>query len=63
MTPKDYQKRIDALGFTSGASWARFVGINRSSYLRHIKGDMAIPQIYWNVIEWLETGDLRNPND
>jgi hypothetical protein len=64
MNPDEYKKRIEALGFPSGASWARFVGIRRETHFRHIKGDIApIPDVYLKIVEWLETGDLRNPNE
>lgn len=61
MTPQDYKNRITALGF-SGAAWARFVGIDRVTHFRHTKGDRATPQVLINVLGWLESGKLKNPN-
>ena len=63
MTHKEYKKRIEALGFNL-SSWGRFVGLNRSTVLRQCSGEIeVIPEIYWRVIEWLEQGNLPNPNE
>ena len=62
MTPTQYKTRIDALGFPSGASWAKFVGIDRTTHFRHIQGSRRIPVTLWRIIEWLEAGKLKNPN-
>lgn len=62
MTPTEYKTRIKALGFTSGASWARFVGIDRTTHFRHLKGSRGIPATLIKIVEWMEAGELDNPN-
>lgn len=62
MTPKQYRTRIEALGFNA-SQWAKFVGIDRTTHFRHLKGDRRIPQTLINIVEWLESGDLVKPND
>ena len=67
MTPDQYKKRIEALGFNQ-SQWARFVGIDRTTHFRHLKGPdhpsgRSIPQTLKNIVEWLENGKLDNPND
>ena len=63
MTPDQYKARIEALGFPSGASWANFVDIDRTTHFRHLQGSRRIPKTLWRIVEWLEQGKLVNPND
>ena len=62
MTPSEYGSRITALGFTSGASWAKFVGVARTTHFRHLQGSRNIPKTLRNIVEWLENDELDNPN-
>jgi len=67
-TPKEYKRRIKALGFKSGAAWANWVGVTVKTHQRHIlpsyhKNAARIPQTLWNILDWLESGKLENPND
>ena len=62
MTHEQYKRRIKALGF-SQSSWAKFVELDRGTVSRQCNGQFdTIPGIYWRVIEWLEAGQLKNPN-
>ena len=61
MTPKEYRARIEALGFNAN-QWVKFVGIDRTTHFRHLKGERRIPKTLINVVEWLDRGELANPN-
>ena len=67
MPLKEYKKRIEALGFPSGAAWARYVGINKGTHSRHLMGPdqpngREIPQTLILILERLESGEYKNPN-
>ena len=62
MTSTQYKSRITALGFSSVSSWAKFVGIDRTTHFRHLQGSRAIPKTLLNILDWLENDELDNPN-
>ena len=67
MTPTEYKSRIKALGFPSGASWARYVGITRGAHTRHTMephqpNSRDIPKTLILILERLESGEYPNPN-
>jgi predicted transcriptional regulator len=63
MTNDEYSRLLKKLGFNY-ASFATFCGCNRSTIIRHSQGKIdPIPQVYKNVLTWMEEGKLDNPND
>ena len=45
------------------SAWAKFVGVDRTTIMRHKSGIIdPIPSIYLKALEWLERGELKNPN-
>ena len=57
----EYKRRITALGFSQG-SWSRYVELDKATVSKQCRVEIKIKGIYWRVIEWLEAGQLRNPN-
>ena len=54
MTPKDYEQRIAALGFASGSDWADYVGIDRTTHFRHLRGTHPVPKALQLIVGFLE---------
>lgn len=54
MTPKEYRKRLEALGYNI-STWSKYCGVNRSTITRHLSGYIdPIPKMFINQIIHLE---------
>jgi len=61
MTPAEYEKRIEGLGFETGAAWADYVEIDRATHYRHVI-ENRIPKALHLVVVMLEELPHMNPN-
>ena len=62
MTPEEYETRIAALGFESGAAWAEYVGIDRTTHFRHLQREDGPPLYLQLIVQMLEMLPDMNPN-
>lgn len=50
MTPKQYRKRFEALGYNI-SSWARHCGVSRTTITHQCSGKWEIKRLYWIALD------------
>lgn len=61
MEAVEFKAKINNHGFNF-ASFARFVGVNRSTIIRYCQGAITpIPNVYCQILLWLDEGKLQKP--
>lgn len=61
MEAVEFKSKLNNHGFNF-ASFAKFVGVNRSTIIRYCQGAITpIPNVYCQILIWLDEGKLQKP--